>query len=114
MSSRNGDVQNVVQDVEAMQKDGCLRGGSQNLGNKRFDEMINRFYALGVNANRNRNDGGQRPRDQRAQGCIANVPVAANVQNQSFRDLTWWLEAWVRQCGEGGGGGSASVTRGRE
>ncbi|KAI5648667.1 hypothetical protein M9H77_34672 [Catharanthus roseus] len=31
---------------------------------QRFDEMINKFDALGVNANRNRNDGGQRPRDQ--------------------------------------------------
>ncbi|KAI5649262.1 hypothetical protein M9H77_35267 [Catharanthus roseus] len=37
------------------------------------------FDALGVNANRNRNDGGQRPRDQLARGRVANVPVAANV-----------------------------------
>ncbi|KAI5676551.1 hypothetical protein M9H77_07501 [Catharanthus roseus] len=44
--------------------------------------MINKFDALGVNANRNRNDGGQQPRDQLAQGGVANVPVAANVQNQ--------------------------------
>ncbi|KAI5683871.1 hypothetical protein M9H77_05099 [Catharanthus roseus] len=33
-----------------------------------FDEIINKFDALEVNANRNRNDGGQRPRDQLAQG----------------------------------------------
>ncbi|KAI5662728.1 hypothetical protein M9H77_22051 [Catharanthus roseus] len=49
---------------------------------QRFDEMINRFDAFGVNANRNRNDAGQRPRDQFARGGVANVPVAANVQNQ--------------------------------
>ncbi|KAI5671405.1 hypothetical protein M9H77_11769 [Catharanthus roseus] len=49
---------------------------------QRFDEMINRFDALGVNANINSNDGGQRPRDQLAQGGVANVPVAANIQNQ--------------------------------
>ncbi|KAI5668300.1 hypothetical protein M9H77_18153 [Catharanthus roseus] len=44
--------------------------------------MINRFDALGVDANINMNDGGQRPRDQLAQGGVANVPIAANVQNQ--------------------------------
>ncbi|KAI5683269.1 hypothetical protein M9H77_04500 [Catharanthus roseus] len=49
---------------------------------QRFDEMINRFDAFGVNANRNRNDGGQRLRDQLARGSVANVPVAANIQKQ--------------------------------
>ncbi|KAI5683539.1 hypothetical protein M9H77_04767 [Catharanthus roseus] len=93
MSSGNGDIQNVVQDIEALRdrmnaQEAAFRTLEVNLDQRfrrldqRFDEMINRFDALGVNANRNRNDGGQRPRDQLARGGAANVPVAANIQNQ--------------------------------
>ncbi|KAI5678029.1 hypothetical protein M9H77_08979 [Catharanthus roseus] len=93
MSDGNGDIQNVVQDIEALQdrmdaQEVAVRTLDVNLDQRFrrldqcFDEMINRFNALGVNANRNKNDGGQRPRDQLARGGVANVPVTANVQNQ--------------------------------
>ncbi|KAI5667488.1 hypothetical protein M9H77_17341 [Catharanthus roseus] len=93
MSGGNSDIQKVIQDVEALRD----RMDAQEAANRtlvvnkyqrfqrldqRFDEMINRFDALGVNANRNRNDGGQQPRDQLAQSGVANVPVVAKVQNQ--------------------------------
>ncbi|KAI5667004.1 hypothetical protein M9H77_16857 [Catharanthus roseus] len=93
MSGGNGDIQNVVQDIEALggrmdAQEAAVRILEVNLDQRfqrldqRFDEMINIFDALGVNANRNRNDGGQQPRDQLARGGVANVPVAANVQNR--------------------------------
>ncbi|KAI5659169.1 hypothetical protein M9H77_27962 [Catharanthus roseus] len=93
MSGGNGDIQNVVQDIEALRdrmdaQEAAIRTLEVNLDQRfrhldqHFEEMINRFDALVVDANRNRNDGGQRPRDQLARGVVANVPVAANVQNQ--------------------------------
>ncbi|KAI5663340.1 hypothetical protein M9H77_22663 [Catharanthus roseus] len=93
MFGENGDIQNIVQDTEALQdrmdaQEAAIRTLEVNLDprfrclDQRFEEMINRFDALGVDANRNRNDGGQRPRDQLARGGVANVPVVANVQNQ--------------------------------
>ncbi|KAI5669741.1 hypothetical protein M9H77_19594 [Catharanthus roseus] len=93
MSGGNGDIQNVVQDIEALRdrmdaQKAAIRTLEVNLDQRfwrldqRFEEMINRFDALGVDANRNRNDGGQQPRDQLARGGVSNVPVAANVQNQ--------------------------------
>ncbi|KAI5662860.1 hypothetical protein M9H77_22183 [Catharanthus roseus] len=89
MSGGNGDIQNVIQDIEALRdrmdaQEAAIRTLKVNLDqqfwrlDQRFEEMINRFDALGVDANRNRNDGGQRLRDQLAQGGVANVPVAAN------------------------------------
>ncbi|KAI5672512.1 hypothetical protein M9H77_12876 [Catharanthus roseus] len=77
MSGRNSDIQNVVQDIEALRD----RVDAQEVVVRTL-EMINRFDALRVNANRNRNDEGQRPRDQLAQGSVADVPIAANVQSQ--------------------------------
>ncbi|KAI5656886.1 hypothetical protein M9H77_25679 [Catharanthus roseus] len=93
MSSRNGDIQNIVQDIEALRdrmdaQEAAVRTLEVNLDQRfrcldqRFNEMINRFDTLRVNANKNKNDGGQRPRDQLARGSVDNVPVAANVQNQ--------------------------------
>ncbi|KAI5673910.1 hypothetical protein M9H77_14274 [Catharanthus roseus] len=66
MSGGNSDIQNVVQDIEPL---------------RRQSEPW-KFDALRVDANRNRNDGGQRPKDQLARGGVANVPIAANIQNQ--------------------------------
>ncbi|KAI5682226.1 hypothetical protein M9H77_03454 [Catharanthus roseus] len=93
MSSANGDIQNVVQDIEALRdrmdaQEAAVRTLEGNLDQRFlrldqcFDEMINRFDALGVNTNKNRNDGGQRLRNQLARGGVANVSVAANDQNQ--------------------------------
>ncbi|KAI5652219.1 hypothetical protein M9H77_29406 [Catharanthus roseus] len=93
MSGGNNNIQNVVQDIEALRDrmdalEAVLRTLEANLDQRlrrldqHFDEMINRFNALGVNANKNRNDGGQRSRNQFARGGVANVPVAANVQNK--------------------------------
>ncbi|KAI5677661.1 hypothetical protein M9H77_08611 [Catharanthus roseus] len=84
MSGGNGDIQNIIQDIEALRgrmdaQEAAIRTLEVNLDQRfwrldqRFDEMINRFDALGVNANRNRNDGGQRPRDQLTRGGVANV-----------------------------------------
>ncbi|KAI5678801.1 hypothetical protein M9H77_09751 [Catharanthus roseus] len=84
MSGGNGDIQNVVQDIEALRdrmdaQEAAIKTLEVNLDQRfrhldqRFEEMINRFDALGVDANRNRNDGGQRPRDQLARGGVANV-----------------------------------------
>ncbi|KAI5663164.1 hypothetical protein M9H77_22487 [Catharanthus roseus] len=84
MSDGNCDIQNVVQDIEALRdridaQEAAVRTLEVNLDQRfwrldqLFDEMINRFDALGVNANINRNDGGQRPRDQLARCGVANV-----------------------------------------
>ncbi|KAI5652765.1 hypothetical protein M9H77_29952 [Catharanthus roseus] len=60
---------------------------------QRFDEMINKFDALVVNTNRNRNDGGQRPRDQLARSGVASYNssdeeedlISAEDQNRPAR-----------------------------
>ncbi|KAI5667364.1 hypothetical protein M9H77_17217 [Catharanthus roseus] len=64
-----------------------------------FDEMINRFDALGVNANRNRNDGGQRPRDQLARGGVVNAPVAANCLKELYSRDAEFGQIWEK-CNE--------------
>ncbi|KAI5657951.1 hypothetical protein M9H77_26744 [Catharanthus roseus] len=56
MLGGKGDIQNVVQGIEALRD----RMDAQEAAVKTL-KMINRFDALGVNANRNGNDGGQRP-----------------------------------------------------
>ncbi|KAI5680928.1 hypothetical protein M9H77_02155 [Catharanthus roseus] len=82
MSSGNSDIQNVVQDIEALRdmidaQEAAVRTLEVNLDQRfwhldqHFDEMINRFDALGVNANRNKNERGQRPRGQLARGGVA-------------------------------------------
>ncbi|KAI5668024.1 hypothetical protein M9H77_17877 [Catharanthus roseus] len=93
MSGGNGNIQNVVQDIEALRdrmdaQEAAVKTLEVNLDQRfqhldqRFNEMINRFDALWVNANRNKNDGGQQSRDQLTRDGVANVPVAPNVQNQ--------------------------------
>ncbi|KAI5648837.1 hypothetical protein M9H77_34842 [Catharanthus roseus] len=78
MSSGNSDIQNVVQDIEALRdrmdaQEAAIRTLEVNLDQRFrrldqcFDEMINKFDALG---------------DQLARGGVANEPVAANIQNQ--------------------------------
>ncbi|KAI5666133.1 hypothetical protein M9H77_15986 [Catharanthus roseus] len=76
----NGDIQKVIQDIEALRDRMDVQEAAYL--DQHFDEMINRFDALRVNSNRNRNDGGQRPKDQLTRGGVANVHVAANIQNQ--------------------------------
>ncbi|KAI5683541.1 hypothetical protein M9H77_04769 [Catharanthus roseus] len=80
MSGGNGDIQNVVRDIEALRdRMDAQEAAVRTL--ERFDEMINRFDALGVNANRNRNDGGQRPRDHNEEEDL----ILAEDQNRPAR-----------------------------
>ncbi|KAK9109058.1 hypothetical protein Sjap_017118 [Stephania japonica] len=93
MFGGSGGIANVVQNVEALQtkveaQEAAIKTLESNLDqqfwriNERLDAVINRFDALGVNANRHEGDGEQRPRDQRARGDAFIAPVAANFRGR--------------------------------
>lgn len=116
-SSGGGHVSDVARDVEALRTEvqaqrAVLDTMDQRLRRfeQRFDDLVDRFDAMGTNTNRDGDAGGVRPRAEPALGVPANRPVAANPRFQEYdvdsdeEDDRPFENQQPAQRGYGGGG----------
>ena len=90
-SSGGGHIPNVVKDVEALRTEvqaqrAVLDTMDQRFRRfeQRFDDLVERFDAMGTNTNRDGDAGGVRPRAEHALGVPINRPIAANPRIHDY------------------------------